>query len=282
LVIAQTPVIPWTWRHPALVRGLIEGEDMAGQLEGRVALITGGASGFGRAAALKFCAEGAQVAIGDLNGDGAEHTAHAVRSSGGEALAAQVDVAEPASVTRFFERVVNQFGRIDCAFNNAGILGPLGDLHTCTLEDYERVMAVNVRGVWLCMQAEIALMLGQQAPSDGHSIVNTASVAGLVGSALLPAYAASKHAVVGLTRTAARGYGRRGIRVNCVCPGPIETPLAGPLFEHGTLRETMLARQAIDHFGTPEEVAAVVVWLSSPAASLVTGTPMRVDGGALS
>jgi len=255
---------------------------MARQLEGRVALITGGGSGFGRAAALKFCAEGARVALGDLNPETAEVTAQAVRDAGGEAFAAQVDVSEAASVTQFFERVVKQFGRIDCAFNNAGILGPLGDLHTCTLEDYERVMAVNVRGVWLCMQAEIACMLEQDAPPDGHSIVNTASVAGLIGSPLIPAYAASKHAVVGLTRSAARGYGRRGIRVNCVCPGPIETPLAGPLFGHGNMRETMLARQAIDRYGTPEEVASVVVWLSSPAASLVTGTPMRVDGGALS
>ncbi len=255
---------------------------MAGQLEGRVALITGGGSGFGRAAALQFCAEGARVAVGDLNRDTAEATAQAVRDAGGDALAVQVDVADPASVTKFFDRVVNQFGRIDCAFNNAGILGPLGDLHACALEDYERVMAVNVRGVWLCMQAELARMLEQDAPPDGHSIVNTASVAGLVGSPLLPAYAASKHAVVGLTRSAARSYGRRGIRVNCVCPGPIETPLAEPLFGHGNMRETMLARQAIDRYGTPEEVASVVVWLSSPAASLVTGTPMRVDGGALS
>ncbi len=255
---------------------------MAGQLEGRVALITGGGSGFGRAAALQFCAEGARVAVGDLNRDTAEATAQAVRDAGGDALAVQVDVADPASVTKFFDRVVNQFGRIDCAFNNAGILGPLGDLHACALEDYERVMAVNVRGVWLCMQAELARMLEQDAPPDGHSIVNTASVAGLIGSPLLPAYAASKHAVVGLTRSAARSYGRRGIRVNCVCPGPIETPLAEPLFGHGNMRETMLARQAIDRYGTPEEVASVVVWLSSPAASLVTGTPMRVDGGALS
>ena len=141
---------------------------------------------------------------------------------------------------------------------------------------------MNARGVWLCMQAQIVAMLTQQPPDGGHSIVNTASVAGLIGSPLLPAYTASKHAVVGMTRAAARSYGRRGIRVNCVCPGPIETPLAGPLFEREGMREMMLARQALGNFGVPEEVAAAVVWLSSPAASLVTGTPFRVDAGALS
>jgi len=131
---------------------------MAGQLENRVALITGGGSGFGRAAALQFCGEGARVAIGDLNAATAQETAQAVRAAGGEAFAAQVDVADERSVRRFFDAALEQFGRIDCAFNNAGILGPLGDLHSVSLADYERVMAVNVRGVWLCMQAELARM----------------------------------------------------------------------------------------------------------------------------
>jgi len=255
---------------------------MAGQLKDRVVLGTGGGSGFGRAAALQFCAEDARVAVGDINPDTAEQTAQAVRDAGGEAWAGQIDVSDEGSVRRFFDAALKQYGRIDCAFNNAGILGPVGELHQVAIADYERVMAVNVRGVFLCMQIEIRQMLAQDAPPGGHSIVNTASVAGLVGSALLPAYCGSKHAVVGLTRTAARSYGRRGIRVNCVCPGPIETPLAEPLFAQGNMRELMLARQALDRFGTPEEVAALVVWLSSPAAALITGTPVRVDAGALS
>jgi len=255
---------------------------MAGQLDSRVALITGAGSGFGRASALRFAAEGAKLVVSDIDRDTAEATAAEVRKSGAEAISVGCDVADEASVKALFGAAVAKFGRIDSAFNNAGVLGPMSELHSYPLADFERVMAINVRGVWHCMQAAITLMLEQTAPKGGHSIVNTASVAGLVGSPMLPAYSASKHAVIGLTRSAARQYGRRGIRVNCVCPGPVDTPLAGPLFDYKNNRETLLARQAIDRFATPEEIAELVVWLSSPAASMVTGTPMRVDGGALS
>jgi len=145
---------------------------------------------------------------------------------------------------------------------------------------YARVVAVNQTGVWMCMRAEIVQMLAQgEAPDGGYSIVNTASVAGLVGSVLLPAYSASKHAVVGMTRTAARTYGRRGIRVNCVCPGPIETPLAEALFARPEVRERMRERQAIERFAEPEEVAALVAWLCSAESSMVTGTPPGVGAG---
>ena len=183
----------------------------------------------------------------------------------------------------FTDAALNAYGRIDGAFNSAGVLGPLGPMAEVALADFERVMAVNARGVWLCMQTQLRAMLNVNvpAPEGGYSIVNAASIAGLIGSPMLPAYTASKHAVVGMTRAAARFYGKSHIRVNCVCPGPVETPLAGPLFGSQAYKDMMMARQALPEFGRVEDVANMVVWLLSPAASMVTGTPMRVDAGAL-
>jgi NAD(P)-dependent dehydrogenase (short-subunit alcohol dehydrogenase family) len=250
-------------------------------MKNRSFLITGAGSGFGRATALKLAAEGARLALGDLNPATAGETAELARKAGGEALAAALDVTQEASVAGFTAQALKAYGRIDGAFNSAGILGPMGPMAELSSADFDRVMAVNARGVWLCMQAQLQAMLKAPAPEGGYSIVNAASIAGLIGSPMLPAYTASKHAVVGMTRAAARFYGKNRIRVNCVCPGPVETPLAGPLFGSQSYRDMMMARQALPEFGRVEDVAALVVWLLSPAASMVTGTPARVDAGAL-
>jgi NAD(P)-dependent dehydrogenase (short-subunit alcohol dehydrogenase family) len=250
-------------------------------MRGRSILITGGGSGFGRATALKLAADGARLVIGDLNAATAEETARLARERGGEAHAQALDVTDEGSVREFTESVLRKYGRIDGAFNSAGVLGPLGPMAEVGLADFDRVMAVNARGVWLCMQAQLRAMLNAPAPEGGYSIVNAASIAGLIGSPMLPAYTASKHAVVGMTRAAARFYGKSRIRVNCVCPGPVETPLAGPLFGSQSYKDMMMARQALPEFGKVEDVAGLVVWLLSPAASMVTGTPARIDGGAL-
>ena len=250
-------------------------------MRNRSFVITGAGSGFGRATALKLAAEGARLALGDLNPDTAAETAALARKAGAEALAQALDVTREDSVAAFTGRALQAHGRIYGAFNSAGVLGPLGPMADVSVADFDRVMAVNARGVWLCMQAQLRAMLASPAPEGGYSIVNAASIAGLIGSPLLPAYTASKHAVVGMTRAAARLYGKDRIRVNCVCPGPVETPLAGPLFGSQSYRDMMMARQALPEFGKVEDVAALVVWLLSPAASMVTGTPARVDAGAL-
>lgn len=221
------------------------------------------------------------MALGDLHVEAVAETARLATAAGGEAFSLAVDATQEASVQALTERTLQVYGRIDGAFNSAGVLGPLGPMADVAMTDFDRVMAVNVRGVWLCMQAQLRAMLALPAPEGGYSIVNAASIAGLVGSPLLPAYSASKHAVVGMTRAAARYYGKDRIRVNCVCPGPVDTPLAGPLFGSQSYRDMMLARQALPAFGKPEDVAALAVWLLSPAASMVTGTPVRVDAGAL-
>ena len=250
-------------------------------MNGRVALVTGGASGIGRATAARLAAQGARVVVADVDRAAGEDAAAAIRSAGGDARFVQADVTDQASVNAMVTAAVDAYGRLDCAHNNAGVLGPVGDMLDCSIEDYERVMRVNVRGVWLCLQAQIRQMLTQEPPPGGHAIVNTASVAGLVSSPLIAAYNASKHAVVGLTRSTARAYGGRGIRVNCVCPGPIETPLAGDLFAVPGARERFLARQSLPRFAAPEDVAASVAWLCSGDASMVTGMALPVDGGAL-
>ena len=252
---------------------------MAGSLAGKVALITGGASGIGRAAALAFAREGARLIVADMHEEGAQQTAHMITENGGEAMALQVDVTRAAAVEAMIAEAVDAYGRLDCAHNNAGILGaPFMRITEYTEDEWDRIIDVNMKGVWLCMKYEIPHMMQQ----GGGAIVNTASAAGLIGSAAFPIYDASKHGVVGLTKSAALQYAKRGIRVNAVCPGVIETPMvaagieANPRFEQGAIAANPSGR-----LGHPEEVAEAVAWLCSDAASFVTGHAMSVDGGLL-
>jgi NAD(P)-dependent dehydrogenase (short-subunit alcohol dehydrogenase family) len=254
---------------------------MARRVEGKAALVTGGASGIGRATALTFAREGAKLVIADTNEEGGHQTVHMITENGGEATFVKMDVSKAVEVQALISTAVETYGRLDCAHNNAGIsgFGIAGDAYTLTAEypeeRWHQVIAVNLTGVWLCMKYEISQMLHH----GGGTIVNTASAAGLVGGRGLAAYVASKHGVVGLTKTAALEYAQQGIRVNCVCPGFIETPMTARGLSDPERRERIIASEPIGRVGTPEEVAEAVVWLCSDAASFVTGHTMTVDGG---
>jgi NAD(P)-dependent dehydrogenase (short-subunit alcohol dehydrogenase family) len=254
------------------------GTNMPGRLDGKVALVTGGASGIGRATALTFAREGAKLSMADMNEEGGQQIVHMITENGGEAIFVQVDVSRATEVEAMISKTVETYGQLDCAFNNAGTEGTtMVSTVDYKEEDWNRVLRINLTGVWLCMKYEITHMLKQ----GGGAIVNTASVAGLVGLAGRSAYVASKHGVVGITRTAALEYARQGIRVNCVCPGYIRTPMVAYVLQHegAELEQRMVAREPLGRLGAPEEVAAAVVWLCSDAASFVTGHTMTVDGG---
>jgi NAD(P)-dependent dehydrogenase (short-subunit alcohol dehydrogenase family) len=251
---------------------------MPGRVDGKVALVTGGASGIGRATALTFAREGAKLIIADMNEDGGRQTVHMITENGGEAIFVQTDVTQATAVEALISTAVETYGRLDCAHNNAGVTQrAYPSTAEFPEEDWHRVLAINLTGVWLCMKYEIPQMLQQ----GGGAIVNTASVAGLVGLAGRSAYVASKHGVVGITRTAALEYASQGIQVNCVCPGYIRTPMVEYVLSHAgaQMESQMVAREPIGRLGTPEEIAETVVWLCSDAASFVTGHTMTVDGG---
>ena len=251
--------------------------DQALPLAGRSALVTGAASGIGRATALAFAAAGAALMLADVDLAGGEATVELVRAGGGTAVFQRTDVTSAAEVEAVVAATVARFGRIDCAFNCAGIAGVITPLADYPEEVFDRVMAVNVKGVWLCLQHQIRAMLAQ----GGGAIVNAASISGLRGSADVAAYVASKHAVVGLTTSAARGYAARNIRVNAVCPGVIDTPLVRAAYGDTFDPASIAAAYPIGRLGRPEDVAAAVVWLCTDAASLVTGVALPVDGGFL-
>lgn len=249
---------------------------MAMEFEGKTALITGGAAGIGRATALAFAREGARVVVADVDTPRGKETVQMVEAEGGEAHFINVDVSNAEDVKRMVQETVDTYGRLDCAFNNAGIEGEQAPTGESNEENWNRVIDINLKGVWLCMKEEIPQMLEQ----GGGVIVNTASVAGLVGYANLPAYVASKHGVAGLTKGAALEYATKGIRVNAVCPGVIHTEMIDRVT--GGDEEALEAyakQQPVERMGKPEEVAEAVVWLCSEKASFVTGLPMPVDGG---
>ena len=249
---------------------------MAGLLQNKVVLVTGGGSGIGRATAQLIAKQGAKVMIADYVPEGAERTVKMIKDAGGEASCLAADVSVTKQVEAMVTKTVETYGRLDCAFNNAGIEGKMADTASYPEETYDRVIAINLKGVWLCMKYEIAQMLKQ----GGGAIVNTASGAGLVGVEMLSAYNASKHGVVGLTKTAALEFAQKNIRVNCVCPGLINTPMVARMIDSGGMNEQdFVAAEPVGRMGKPEEIGEGVVWLLSDGSSFVTGHSMSIDGG---
>jgi NAD(P)-dependent dehydrogenase (short-subunit alcohol dehydrogenase family) len=252
---------------------------MAGILEGKVALVTGGGSGIGRATAVVMAREGARVAVSDLSKDGIEATVGLINAGGGQGIAIAGDVTSETDVANMVARTVSAYGRLDCAYNNAGISSradspPGTRLHEVTKSAVDKMLAVNLTGVFLCLKHEIAQMLKQ---GGGGAIVNTSSIAGLVGLATSSHYVAAKHGVVGLTKTAAIEYAQDGIRVNCVNPGYIKTPMTDDIMK--SRYEEIMAKVPMHRLGSAEEIAEAVVWMCSDKASFMTGASHVVDGG---
>lgn len=252
---------------------------MTRNLEGKSALVTGGASGIGRATALAFAREGARVAVADIMQDAALRTVTEIEAIGGQALAIACDVTDDDAVKAMIAATVDAFGGLDCAFNNAGIapyqVNAGGQkIADVAPEAWRRLIDVNLTGVWLCLRHEVAQM---RAQGSGGVIINTSSILGLVGSATSSAYATAKHGVVGLTKTAAADHAEDNIRVNAVCPGYIETPMTEETMRRRGGR--ILARVPMARMGKAGEIAEAVVWLCSPKASFVTGVSWAVDGG---
>ena len=249
------------------------------KFEGKVSLVTGGGSGIGRATALAFAREGAKVIVADVSEQGGKETVQMIEQAGGDAIFIKTDVSDGTEVMEMVNKAIEVYSRIDCAINNAGVEGMLVNISDYPEEMWNRVIGVNLTGVWLCMKYEIPQMLKQ----GGGVIINMASIFGLVGLANASAYIASKHGVVGLTKAAALEYSAKGIRVNAVCPGFIETPMlmerslkAG---ENPEVYQQIVSVSPIGRLGKPEEIAETVLWLCSDGASFVTGHSMVADGG---
>ena len=249
---------------------------MPNEYQNKVVIVTGGAYGIGRAAAIGFAQRGAKVAIADVDIKRGEETLRRIKDAGGDALFVKTDVSSEADVKALVEKTVETYGKLDCAFNNAGIHKVFASMADFTAADWEEMINVNLKSVWLCMKYEIPQMLKQ----GKGAIVNTSSAAGLVGAPSNPAYPASKHGVVGITKSTALEFARKGIRVNCVCPGPIRTGMNESLVAvNPEMVKAMDQKVPMGRIGEPEEVAAAAMFLCSDEASYITGAALPVDGG---
>jgi NAD(P)-dependent dehydrogenase (short-subunit alcohol dehydrogenase family) len=251
---------------------------MAAEVQNKVALITGGTTGIGRDTAILFARNGAKVVVSGRRESEGDETMRLVRAAGGDGIFVKSDVSKSADVQSLVEKTVEKFGRLDLAFNNAGIEGQWKPLIEQSEEEWDAVIDINLKGVWLSLKYEIIQMLKQ---GSAGAIVNMSSVAGLMGSAGAEPYVASKHGVIGLTRTVALEYAAKNIRVNAVCPAVIETAMADRAFGHPEVNKRVLAMHALGRFGKPSEIADAVLWLCSSKSSFMTGSYIVLDGGML-
>jgi len=251
---------------------------MSTELQNKVALVTGGTTGIGRDTAVLFAKAGAKVVVSGRRETEGKETSNLIRAAGGDGLFVKSDVSKSSDVQSLVQKTFEKFGRLDIAFNNAGIEGKWVPLIEQSLEDWDAVIDINLKGTWLCLKYEIQQMLKQ---GGGGTIVNMSSVAGLMGAAGAGVYCASKHGVIGLTRTAALEHAANGIRVNAVCPAVIETAMSDRAFADPEANKRVLALHPIGHFGKPMEVAEAVLWLCSSKSSFMTGHYIVLDGGML-
>jgi NAD(P)-dependent dehydrogenase (short-subunit alcohol dehydrogenase family) len=251
---------------------------MPNELENKVAIITGGTSGIGRDTAVLFAREGAKVVVAGRRETEGKETMDLIHAAGGDGLFLKTDVAKTADVQSLVNTTVAKFGRLDIAFNNAGIEGAWIPIAEQTEEDWDRTIDINLKGTWLCLKYQIQQMLKQ---GQGGAIVNMSSVAGWIGSAGAATYCASKHGVIGLTKSAALETAKQGIRVNAVCPAVIETPMGERIFGAPDMKKYAIGLHPIGRFGTPMEIAESVLWMCSDRASFMTGQSLILDGGFL-